>query len=287
MASVVRSGRDRLITLAVVALLFGAWESAVRVGLVSALFFPPPSAIAAAAARKTASGELPAHLAATLRRVFIGFTCGAGAGIALGLAMGWSVRLRAVTDPVVAALHPIPKTALLPLFIVLLGLGDAPRILVVGLAAFFPSVINAMAGVRQLSPIHFEVAHNYGAAWHQTLTHVVLPGSLPLVLAGARVALNSAVVVTIAVELVNTRTGLGHVIWEAGETMRIEDLYAGVVTAALVGIGLNAILRCLTTRLVPWERPREIYPSAAGPARPRTGRALPEAPRPVPPPGRR
>jgi NitT/TauT family transport system permease protein len=115
-----------------------------------------------------------------------------------------------------------------------------------------------MAGVRQISPIHFEVARNYEAGPWRTLTHVVLPGSLPLILAGCRVALNSAVVVTIAVELAQSRDGIGHLLWIAGETLRVEELYAAVAVAAILGVFFNFLLRFLSRWLVPWQTEHQI-----------------------------
>lgn len=234
------------------------WEGLVAAGLVQPLFFPAPSAVAATIVRLIGNGELAGHVGITLGRLFGGLFLGATPALLLGLLMGWSPRLRGVVDPFVAAFHPVPKTALLPLFMVILGLGEAPKIVVVALAAFFPMLINAMAGVRQISPIHFEVAENYEAGPLKVLIRVVLPGSLPLVLAGLRLAFNTALVVVIAVELLAAQRGLGAMIWSAWETMRTEELYAAVAVTAVIGIAAGALLRRSTTRLVPWQTERQI-----------------------------
>ncbi len=127
------------------------WEGLVAVGLVDPLFFPPPTAIARTTVRLTRTGALAGHVGITMARLFGGLLLGAVPGLLLGLTMGWSDRLRGVVDPFIAAFHPVPKTALLPLFMVLLGLGEAPMVVVVALSAFFPMLINAMAGVRQIT----------------------------------------------------------------------------------------------------------------------------------------
>jgi NitT/TauT family transport system permease protein len=166
--------------------------------------------------------------------------------------MGASRRLRVIFDPFVAGLHPIPKLALLPLFMIMFGIGETSRVAAVAVASFFPMLINAMAGVRQISPIHFEVARNYGAGRLQILSRVMLPGSLPLVLAGTRLAANIALLITIAVEIAASDTGLGALVWLSWQVLRVEQLYATLFVIAILGVGLSAGLQWLARRLVPW-----------------------------------
>jgi NitT/TauT family transport system permease protein len=211
-----------------------------------------PTSIVRTLINETTHGALLRHFSATLLRVFPGLIVGAIPGLLCGLAMGYSARLRLVTDPFVAALHPVPKLALLPLLMVLLGLSEAPRIAVIALASFFPMLLSAMAGVRQISPVHFEVAHNYGASPLKVLTRVVLPGSLPMVLTGLRIAANSALALTIAVEIATAQTGLGALVWLSWQVLHIELLYATIVLTALFGIGANVLLQWLASWLVPW-----------------------------------
>lgn len=244
--------RDRWIAAAIGVALVALWELLARAGVVSQMFFPPPTAIARALFHSMASGELPRHLGATLMRVLPGLVLGGVPGLLAGLALGWSTRLRSVVDPIVAALHPIPKLALLPLSMVLFGIGESARIAVVAAAVFFPILINAMAGVRQIQPAHIEIAVNYGAGRSNLLRHVILPGSLPLVLAGVRLAANLALLVTIAIEMTTTGTGLGALLWLAWQVLRIELLYATLVVIALLGIALNVLLDALARRFAVW-----------------------------------
>jgi NitT/TauT family transport system permease protein len=235
-----------------------AWEALARAGRLPPLFVPAPSAIAATTVALVSSGELPAHIAATLWRVFLGLVLGGVPGAAAGLAMGWSRRLGGLLDPVVAALHPVPKIALLPLLLVVFGIGEASKVVVIAVSAFFPMLINAMAGVRQISPIHFEVARSCGASKVKILTRVVLPGSLPLLIAGARLALNTALLLTVAVELVLTQNGLGSLIWMAWQTLRIEQLYASLFVIGALGLLFNLALERLAERLAPWQVERSV-----------------------------
>jgi NitT/TauT family transport system permease protein len=219
---------------------------------VSPVFFPPPSRIAVTLWNDLARGTLAADIRATLLRTIPALLLGGIPGMLLGLAMGWSRRLRRVAEPFVAAFHPIPKLALLPLFIVILGIGEAPRIVVIAVAAFFPILINAMAGVREISPVHFDVAANYRASPVRILRRVVLPGSLPFVLAGVRVAANIALVTAIAVEMIAAGDGLGARVWLSWQVLRTEQLYATLAVIAAAGIGLNVLLAWSEARLVPW-----------------------------------
>jgi NitT/TauT family transport system permease protein len=243
---------------AIVAVALAAWEWRVRTGGLSALFFPAPSTIALTLVRLLTSGELAIHLSATLSRLLLGFALGGLPGLILGLAMGWSRWLRAVVDPFIAAAHPVPKIAVLPLIMIIFGIGESSKVVVVAVAVFFPMLINTMAGVRQISPIHFEVAQNYGASLFKVFTRVIVPGSLPLVLTGTRLALNIALLLTIAVELVAAREGLGEMIWFAWQTLRTEELYASLIVIAALGFSFNFLLQRLTARLVPWRVEREI-----------------------------
>ena len=133
------------------------------------------------------------------------------------------------------------------------GIGDGSKVVVIAVSAFFPMLISAMAGVRQISPIHFEVARSCGASRTKILTRVVLPGSLRLLIAGTRLALNTALLLTMAVELVLTQNGLGSMIWMAWQTLRVEQLYASLIVVSALGFLYNALLARLADRLVPWQ----------------------------------
>ncbi len=244
---------SRWLWLAMPAAALCAWELAARLGLVSVLFFPAPSMIARTFCRLVVSGELPANTGIMLLRLLSGFVLGAVPGLCLGLLMGWLRPLRRLLDPVVAAFHPAPKMALLPIFMIILGLGEAPKLAIIALGAFFPMLISSMAGVRQIKPIYFEVAANYNASPLRVFTHVVVPGSLPLILAGVRLGFNSALHIVVAVELLTARRGLGAMIWFAWETMRTEELYAAVAVTVFLGVAFNALLKRTMPRLVPWQ----------------------------------
>jgi len=247
---------ERLLPLGLLILFLLGWQLGVAVDLIPALFFPAPTTIAGALVDSCRSGELPGHLAATLLRVAQGLVLGCVPAAFLGLAMGWSARVRSVFDPLVATLHPMPKIAVLPLLMVILGIGELSKVVAVATATFFPMLLSSMAGVRQINPQLFDVARCYGASRRQTLIRIVLPASLPMMLTGLRLSINVSLMVTIAVELVASRTGLGSLIWLGWETMRTEILYAGIVVIACLGVTFSLVLERAEKALIPWEQER-------------------------------
>jgi len=241
-----------LVALALLAL----WELAARRSWIPTLFYPAPTVILGAVAQLVASGELAQHLAATLGRMAAAFVWGGGSGLVLGLALGWWPSLRAVVDPFVSALHPVPRMALLPLVLLLFGISFFSKTLVVAIATFFPMVINTMSGVLQLDPNYHDVARLYRASRWRVFARVVLPGSLPMILTGARLALVRALGATIGLELITAESGLGSLLYFAWQTYRTEALFATVFVIAALGYGFRAVLDALATRLVPWQGDR-------------------------------
>lgn len=228
------------------------WESSAQLGLISGVLAPPPSAIARELFAMTTDGMLGRHLGATLSRLGVGFILGATVGIGLGLAMGWSSRLRHAFDPIVAAIHPIPKIALFPLLIALLGIGEASKVSAIGIGAFFPALLNTVAGVRSINPIQIDLARNYGASSVRMFRRILLPGSLPMVMTGLRLSANVAFLSTIGIEMVAADTGLGAILWLSWQVYRIERLYATLIVISLMGVLLALVIRRASLRVVPW-----------------------------------
>ena len=234
-------------------LVFGAWELASRGEVISPLFFPAPSTIIETMIRLFGTGELTANLLATIGRLLTGFLIGGMVGLSVGILMGWSAAVRQVVDPLIAAIHPVPKISIFPLIMIVFGIGALSKTLVIAVAAFFPVVINTTAGVRQISPIYFEVAQNFGANPWQVLRYVILPGSSPMILAGVRLALNISLSITTAVELLMAHNGLGAMIWLSWQTLRIEELYAAIFCLAVIGTAIRLTVIFMARRLVPWQ----------------------------------
>lgn len=238
--------------------LMGVWELLVRTGIEMGLFLPAPSRVLASLWHLAQDGTLARHMTSTVTRIVSGLLIGGTIGLLLGLAMGTSTRLRQLIDPIVAALHPIPRLAFFPLLIVAFGIGEVSKMAAVSLGAFFPMLLNTVAGVRGMNPVHLELALNYGATRRQMFTRILLPGSLPLMLTGLRLSSNIAFHATIGVEMVGSRTGIGSLLWLSWQTFRIDQLYALLVVIAAMGIGLASLIRWVTSRAVPWVVERSV-----------------------------
>lgn len=245
--------RRTLTSVGVVIGLLLAWEILVRGGVLPRFYFPPPTGVIHGLWVLAGSGLLAEHGGATLYRVAIGLLVGGALGLLVGVAMGRSRPFRRLADPIVSILYPTPKLAILPLVMVFLGIGEASKLFIIAIAAFFPMLISTLAGVRQIPAIYFEVASNYGTGRLNLMKRVILPASLPSVLAGLRIALNSVIHVTIAVEIVSAVRGLGALVWLSWEILRLEQLYATLVVISLLGIASTWGINRLTRRLIPWQ----------------------------------
>jgi NitT/TauT family transport system permease protein len=251
-------------SLMITVAFLGAWELASSQGWISTMFFPAPSVILKTFFQILADGRLVENSAVTLMRIGLGSILGIVPGIMVGLLMGWSRRIRDLFDPVIAALHPIPKIAIFPLILIVFGIGEQSIILVIAISAFFPALINSMTGVSQIDPVYYEVAHNYGADRWKTFQRVLLPGSLPMILSGVRLGMNTALVVAIAVELLSSGTGLGVMIWFSWQTLRVEELYAAMIAVALIGMLINFGLQAVSKWFIPWREDQSSTTTAQG-----------------------
>src|SRR5262245_7148952 len=248
----VEGGRPRLIGVAAVAVLLAVWEAASRLGWVPVLFLPPPSGVVAEAGRMIASGEIARHVAVSLVRIGLGFAIGALAGTGLGLVLGASRVAEAVGNPLIAVTYPIPKIALLPLMILWLGIGEAPKVAMIALGVFFPVAINTHAGVRDTEPLMVKAATSLGARRGQLLRKVILPSALPMILAGYRLGAGIALLLVVSAEMINATAGIGFLILHAGDLMLTGQLMVGLVLLSLLGLVSTWALRALEAYLVPW-----------------------------------
>lgn len=248
MARALESWAALLLAIALIAL----WELASTQRWISALFFPAPSVIAEALYDTIRTGKIFDHLAHTLLRLALGFGAGAVIALPLGLLLGWSGRVRRLIMPFIAVIQPLPKSAVLPLIMVIFGIGEQSRVIVVALAAFFPVVINTLTGVLGVSPLHIEVAQSYGASRRKIFMRVILPGAMPVILSGIALGVNTALTLVLVTEIIYAQRGLGATIWLAWQTFRTEDLYATLFVIALLGLALHQLLKLMSRRLMPW-----------------------------------
>jgi NitT/TauT family transport system permease protein len=237
-------------TLALIAL---AWEAVARLQWVPALFLPAPTAVLGEAARMAWSGELGRHVGVSLARVGLGFGLGAAVGTLLGLVLGSSRSLWAIGNPVIAATYPIPKIALLPLMILWLGIGEAPKVTMIALGVFFPVVINTYAGVQGTDQLMVKAARSLGAGRWQVVLKVVLPSALPTILAGYRLGAGIALLLVVSAEMINATAGIGFLILHSGDLMLTGKLMVGLATLSILGLASTWALRGLEAWLAPWK----------------------------------
>jgi ABC-type nitrate/sulfonate/bicarbonate transport system permease component len=233
------------------ALLIG-WELASAAGTLREALFPRPSTVGAHLWRLATDGTLVGHLLPTLRRMAWAFALAAGLGIVIGLAMGLWRRLRASLDPVFAVVYPIPSVLFLPLVSFLVPRGEAALVVTTAVTSFFLVAFTTAEGVRQIDPLVVEAARHYGARGRRLFTAVLLPGALPYIFTGLRLGLGFALIVVVAVEIVNASRGLGALLWLSWQVLKVEDMYATFVVIALLGAVLSYGLAALRTRLLPW-----------------------------------
>jgi len=200
------------------------------------------------------SGELPQDAFASLYRVLAGFLIGGGLALPLGLAMGYSRFMHGLMDPLIQVLRPIPPIAYIPLAILWFGLGNPPAVFLISIGAFFPILVNTIAGVQNVDGIYLRVARNLGAGRGTTFLRVILPAATPYILAGARIGMGTAFIVVIVSEMIAVNNGLGFRILEAREYMWSDKIIAGMFTIGLLGLGIDTLMSLLTHRLLRWHR---------------------------------
>ena len=225
---------------------------------VSALFWvastnwPPVTEILRALAAGLSSGELAQVFGSTLWRMATGFAIGSAAGVLLGIAMATFPLVNAALRSLVELLRPIPMPAIVPPLILLLGIDHAMKIFAVALACFFPVLVNTVGGVRAVDPTALDVARTLQVGRMRTLIQVVLPASLPFILAGLRTSLALALIISVVAEMIAGSEGIGYYIMTMQYAMRPSDMYAAIFLLAAVGYGLNLALLAVERRLLHW-----------------------------------
>lgn len=200
------------------------------------------------------SGELPMDIWASMVRVVLGFAIGAGLALPLGLAMGASPTVYAWMNPFVQILRPIPPIAYIPLAILWFGLGNPPAVFLIALGAFFPVLMNTIAGVRHVDGIYLRAARNLGAGGTTMFLRVILPAAVPYILSGVRIGIGTAFIVVIVSEMIAVNNGLGFRILEAREYFWSDKIIAGMITIGLLGLAIDIGMNRLNNYLLRWHR---------------------------------
>lgn len=230
------------------------WEAAAQLELIDRRFFPPPSAIAGTFLEMVLSLELFVHMGATLQRVVVGFLMGAVPGLAIGIVLGTFPRLRQVFGPIFTALYPVPKIAILPLILLIFGVGDMSKYVVIAIGVFFLMFFNTLGGVRQTPQIYLDVARATGASRFQVLRQIALPSALPQIFTGLKLSAGTSFIIVAAAEFLGARNGVGFFIWSSWQTFSVTRMFVGIVTISLMGYLTLLAIDATERRLVPWAR---------------------------------
>ncbi len=242
------------LTVAGPILIIAVWEFLSRTGLIDARFWPAPSTLWDTAGEMFREDDLTGDILITIRRILLGFMLGTIPGIILGLAMGLSWPVRTFFMPISTTIYVIPKIAILPLMIIAFGVGETSKLVTVALSIFFVVALNTMAGVLDLDRTYTDVARNLGATRLQLFRTVALPGSLPAIFTGMKLAMGFALVVVVGTEFVNAKNGLGYVIWNSYQKLSIRDMFVGLVFTGILGWAFTAAISLVEGWFLPWKR---------------------------------
>ncbi|MDO3110718.1 ABC transporter permease [Mycobacteroides abscessus] len=224
------------------------WQAGSAWGLIGPDILPAPSTIARAGFELIANGQLAEALRVSGVRAAEGLLLGGVIGVVLGAAVGLSRLADAVVDPTMQMIRALPHLGLIPLFIVWFGIGELPKVLMVALGAAFPLYLNTTSAIRQVDPKLFETAQVLGFSFWQRLRVIVIPGATPQVLVGLRQSLALSWLTLIVAEQINADAGVGFLINNARDFLRIDVIIFGLVVYALLGIVTDAIVRVLERR---------------------------------------
>jgi ABC-type nitrate/sulfonate/bicarbonate transport system permease component len=245
---------ERGLAVLVPVALLGVWQVLAMRGVLDDNYFPAPTTIGSAWLDMIDRGFYQESVVASLRRIVTGYVLGTVSAMALGLLIGWSRLLVAALEPTIAALYTIPKLAILPLLLLIFGLGESSKVLLVALTCFFVVLINTIDAVASVSPRYLDVARSCGASTLATMWHITLPAALPQILTGMRVASGLAVIVIVGAEFVAADAGLGFMVWNSWNLGVPEYMYVGIVSISLIGVLASLALRGLERLLTPWRR---------------------------------
>ncbi|CAH1202568.1 Putative aliphatic sulfonates transport permease protein SsuC [Paenibacillus plantiphilus] len=251
--SIFQLSRGFKVSVAILVFLL-LWETAPRLGLVNTTFLPPLSEVLQAWWRLLLSGDLADHAGASLTRSIGGFLLAIAASIPIGLAIGWWKPVAQYLNPLLELFRNTAALAILPVFILLLGLGETSKIAIVFYACAFPLLLNTISGVRNVDPLLIKSARSMGLSPLSLFRKVILPASVPTIFVGIRQAGASSILVLVAAEMVGAKEGLGYLIQYTQFSFQIPEMYAGIISISVIGVIINFLLVLLEKRLTSWKQ---------------------------------
>ncbi|MDE3079507.1 MAG: ABC transporter permease [Paracoccaceae bacterium] len=236
----------------VFAALLALWATGSASGIISPVALPAPADVYAAFRDLVVTGMLWTHLSVSLYRLGVGWALGAALGVAAGLTIGLFSLVRAGLLPLVSALFPVPKIALLPLFIIWFGIGEGSKIATIVFGTFFPTVISTYSGVDGVDRNLIRMGQSFGLTWSSIVRKIILPGAMPAILSGFRISISIAIVLLVAAEMIGAQYGIGAYILMAGSLFALGQLIAGVIILSVIGLGASWLIGRAERKLLDW-----------------------------------
>ena len=246
-----RGNNERIMGVVAPLGVFVLWEVLADTHLIDTRFFPAPSSIAGTFGTLAANGQLEANTFISLERLFWGFLLGAVPALVIGLTMGLYRPVRTLVEPLILGTYPVPKSAILPLILLIFGLGEPSKIVMVAIGVFYPVVINTVSGVLQIPQIYLDVGHNFGASRWKMFTTIALPGALPFIMTGVKLGAGMGLILIAIAEMIGAQSGLGYMIWNAWQILSVNTMYVGLITIAILGFALTLLLNEVERLLIP------------------------------------
>jgi NitT/TauT family transport system permease protein len=245
--------RRNLQRSAAILILLATWELLPRLHLVEPAFLPPLSEVLGTGWQLVLSGELWSHVQASLSRSLLGFALSILSGVPLGLLMGRYKGFERSVSPLLEALRNTASLALLPVFILLLGIGEASKISLIIYACSWPILLNTLSGVRNVDPLLIKFGRAMGLTPVQLFRKVILPAAVPTIFVGIRLAGATSLVVLVAAEMIGAKAGLGYLIIYSQYNFQIPHMYLGIITITTLGLLFNELLQQVEARFTAWK----------------------------------
>jgi taurine transport system permease protein len=228
------------------------WETITRIGVIPPLFLPSPSRVIITGYNMLIEGNLLNHIFSSSRRVLVGFLISALAAVPIGILLGSSKILKAVFDPVISIIRPLPSMAWIPLSLLWLGIGEEQKYAIVFMGSFAPALLYTIDATRNVDPILIKAARNFGASKLTVMREVILPGSMPSIFSGLKVVLGLAWTTVISAELVAANEGLGFLIMNGKEYFKTDVIILGMAMISVTVIVIDIVLNWVEKRIMPW-----------------------------------
>lgn len=242
----------RFVGLIVFITIIALMELGTQTGFITSLTLPKPSDVVATFIDLWKSGLLWQHLIPSVTRLIVGASLGASVGIGVGVLIGLFSLVRAGLVPLVAAIFPIPKIALLPLFVIWFGIEEPSKYALIAFGTFTPTVVATYGAVDNVDRSLIRMGQSFSLSWFSIVTKIVLPGAMPGILSGLRVSLAIAIILLVAAEMLGAEYGVGAYILEAGSLYDLERLFVGVAILSIIGLCVSAIIGMIEGRLLDW-----------------------------------